>query len=65
MKARNSLEGDTKKKWQRFVASRDPELRRQLILDYVHLVSHVVHRMGYDGSPLSTKRIWSAMGFSA
>lgn len=51
MKARNSLEGDTKKKWQRFVASRDPELRRQLILQYVHLVSHVVHRMGYDGSP--------------
>lgn len=51
MKARNSLEGDTKKKWQRFVASRDPELRRQLILEYVHLVSHVVHRMGYDGSP--------------
>ena len=51
MKARNSLEGDTKEKWQRFVASRDPELRRQLILQYVHLVSHVVHRMGYDGSP--------------
>jgi len=51
VKARNSLEGDTKKKWQRFVASRDPELRRQLILEYVHLVSHVVHRMGYDGSP--------------
>ncbi|HUV94350.1 MAG TPA: FliA/WhiG family RNA polymerase sigma factor [Anaerolineae bacterium] len=51
MKARESLEDDTEKKWERFVAGRDPELRQQLILQYVHLVNHVVHRMGFDGSP--------------
>ena len=48
---RRGLEDDDRKKWRRFVASRDLELRDELILQHVHLVKHVVHRMGFDGSP--------------
>ena len=50
MKAAN-LPKDDDKKWARFVATRDPELRHQLILQHVHLVKHVVNRMGFNGSP--------------
>ena len=50
MSARNLPKKDDKKKWARFAATRDPQLRHELIMQHVHLVKHVVNRMGFNGS---------------
>ena len=38
--------GDIDATWMRFVEARDPKLREQLIMHYVHLVRFVVGRLG-------------------
>jgi RNA polymerase sigma factor for flagellar operon FliA len=43
---------DTDDAWMRFVASRDPRLREQLILRYTHLVRFVVGRLGIPATSM-------------
>jgi len=50
MKAPDRREGDSRENWRRFVATRDPELRCQLILEHVHLVENVVRAAGWGRS---------------